>query len=574
MNKYRLCIKDMKRRGRKIVRSHYLILVITCLFAAFVGSEFTDALAIFNIESSDLSAIISIPIALSEGDSNIFGTDNGVFASIVSGFASGTIYEAMVFGISSIIGSQIIGIIIVIAVSLAIAFVAWFFLGNCYSVISRRIFLESRCYKRLSPQSFLFLFGVRRWLNVSTVMLIRYILNSLWYCLFIVGGIVKRYSYFLVPHILAENPNISATDAITLSREMMDGHKLRCFLLELSYLGWFALRIVTIGLSGLLFSNAYQIAVYTELYFELRTLAKENNIKGSELLNDTYLYEKPTSELLKQTYADAVAVLSDKRISSIDNRGRLESFLNIFGITLHRTKEEELDELYEIKEDQAREYEVILAAEQYPQRLFTLPHRSSGSKGETSNYMIKYTITTLVLFFFIFSFIGWVWEVSLHFINDGEFVNRGTMYGPWLPIYGSGGLLIITLLYKLRRSAFIQFFSAVVLCGIVEYFTSYFLELFTGGVKWWDYSGYFINLHGRICAEGLMVFGLGGIAVVYALAPILSRYIDKFNHKLLTIICVILIVIFIADGLYSIQNPNAGEGISYSDSSASVVSME
>ena len=59
--------------------------------------------------------------------------------------------------------------------------------------------------------------------------------------------------------------------------------------------------------------------------------------------------------------------------------------------------------------------------------------------------------------------------------------------------------------------------AIVVLCGVVEYFTSYYLEV-TQGKKWWDYSGYFLNLNGRICAEGLLVFGVGGMAIVYALA--------------------------------------------------------
>ena len=52
------------------------------------------------------------------------------------------------------------------------------------------------------------------------------------------------------------------------------------------------------------------------------------------------------------------------------------------------------------------------------------------------NYDKNYTLTSYILLFFAFSFIGWSWEVVLHLINDGVFVNRGTMYGPWLPIYG------------------------------------------------------------------------------------------------------------------------------------------
>ena len=76
-----------------------------------------------------------------------------------------------------------------------------------------------------------------------------------------------------------------------------------------------------------------------------------------------------------------------------------------------------------------------------------------------------YNIWSLILMFFIFSCIGWLWEVSLHLITDGVFVNRGAMHGPWLPIYGSGGILILTLLKKFRDKPYLCFILIFVLCG-------------------------------------------------------------------------------------------------------------
>ena len=64
--------------------------------------------------------------------------------------------------------------------------------------------------------------------------------------------------------------------------------------------------------------------------------------------------------------------------------------------------------------------------------------------------------------------------------------------------------------------------ALIALCGCVEYFTSVYLEYVHDGTRWWDYTGYFLNLHGRICAEGLLVFGIGGMAIVYVLAPFLD----------------------------------------------------
>ena len=81
----------------------------------------------------------------------------------------------------------------------------------------------------------------------------------------------------------------------------------------------------------------------------------------------------------------------------------------------------------------------------YPEEKFTI------AKDKTLNifkldYNRNYDFLTYILLFFTFSFIGFIWEVFLHLLNDGVFVNRGTMHGPWLPIYGTGGVLILFLL--------------------------------------------------------------------------------------------------------------------------------
>lgn len=164
--------------------------------------------------------------------------------------------------------------------------------------------------------------------------------------------------------------------------------------------------------------------------------------------------------------------------------------------------------------------------------------------------------------FIILSFIGWIWEVTLHLVVDGELVNRGVLHGPWLPIYGSGGVLILILLYRFRKNPMKEAVSIVVLCGILEYFTSWYLQLVHNGQKWWDYGGYFLNLNGRICAEGLIVFALGGLAIVYLIAPMLDKIIRKINKKVLIVMCIILVSAFSLDFMYSKYEPNTGKGIS------------
>ena len=137
------------------------------------------------------------------------------------------------------------------------------------------------------------------------------------------------------------------------------------------------------------------------------------------------------------------------------------------------------------------------------------------------------------------------------------------MHGPWLPIYGTGGVLVLIILNKFRDKPLLEFISIIIVCGIVEYFTSYYLEIAHNGEKWWDYSGYFLNLNGRICAEGLLVFGLGGMAAVYAIAPALDNLIKKVNTKLVITISIILVTAFTIDNIYSSKHPNMGDGITH-----------
>ena len=239
-------------------------------------------------------------------------------------------------------------------------------------------------------------------------------------------------------------------------------------------------------------------------------------------------------------------------------RGFLENWL---GVMLLGTPGDLEFEKEQARADNIRRLKYVFDGKIYPARLSPLEHRAKKISLETPNYIRNYSIPSLVLMFFIFSFIGWTWEVSLHLVKDGVFINRGTMYGPWLPIYGAGGVLILILLNKFRRNPLGEFFAAVILSGFVEYFTSLYLEM-TKGLRWWDYSGYFLNLDGRICAEGLITFGLGGMAVVYALAPSLDNMIRKIKLKVLIPVCLALICIFAADQMYSSGHPNEGKGIS------------
>ena len=146
-------------------------------------------------------------------------------------------------------------------------------------------------------------------------------------------------------------------------------------------------------------------------------------------------------------------------------------------------------------------------------------------------------------------------------MEDGVFVNRGVLHGPWLPIYGSGAVMILIVLYRFRSKPWLEFLLTILLCGTVEYITSWILEITHNGQKWWDYTGYFLNINGRVCAEGLLVFGVAGIVFVYLFAPLLDNLLLKINPKILLAVISCLVVIFVADVAYSHFYPNTGKGI-------------
>ena len=106
--------------------------------------------------------------------------------------------------------------------------------------------------------------------NVVWVMFCRDIFIFLWTLLLIVPGIVKSYEYRMVPYVLAENPDLSREEAFALSKRMMDGDKMNAFILDLSFIGWAILTILTCGLVGIFYYQPYLALTDAALYQTLK----------------------------------------------------------------------------------------------------------------------------------------------------------------------------------------------------------------------------------------------------------------------------------------------------------------
>lgn len=181
-------------------------------------------------------------------------------------------------------------------------------------------------------------------------------------------------------------------------------------------------------------------------------------------------------------------------------------------------------------------------------------------KKKTKLCVPTYKPLALLFMFFSFSIIGWLWETVLMFFISGSLVNRGVLHGFWLPIYGFGGLLFLVLLNRFRQRPLLVFILGIVTSGVIEYSTSWCLETFFHA-SWWDYSQSKINLHGRVSLEGLVFFAAAGCLILYFLAPRLNRFLEKIPRRGRYYLAAGLVILFLADTVFSLANPNMGIGI-------------
>lgn len=167
--------------------------------------------------------------------------------------------------------------------------------------------------------------------------------------------------------------------------------------------------------------------------------------------------------------------------------------------------------------------------------------------------MTAESLINLILLFFAYAFLGWCIEVTLKYFQFHRFINRGFLTGPWLPIYGSGAALItiaVKGLSPLESSVGTTFMVSFILCGVVEYMTSFVLEK-RFHARWWDYSQKPMNLHGRVWIGNLILFGLGGVLIVEMINPLLLRLSGHLSFILRETLAIILSSIFTADYVMS-----------------------
>lgn len=161
-------------------------------------------------------------------------------------------------------------------------------------------------------------------------------------------------------------------------------------------------------------------------------------------------------------------------------------------------------------------------------------------------------ISKYIIIFFIYSVLGYICEVINCWIVSKKLKDRGFLLGPYCPIYGVGAVLLTLLLTKYKNDFLILFSTSILICGILEYFTSYLLEKIFN-MRWWDYSKRKLNINGRVCLETLMLFGIGSIIIIQFINPLLINLISKININIIHILAFIISSIIIIDLIISLN---------------------
>ena len=151
-----------------------------------------------------------------------------------------------------------------------------------------------------------------------------------------------------------------------------------------------------------------------------------------------------------------------------------------------------------------------------------------------------------VLYFTIYSFLGWVCESTYCSIGQKKLVNRGFLNGPFCPIYGFGALLVISILSPFVNNIPVLFIASIIVTSTLEYITSYVLEKIFH-MSWWDYSTYKYNINGRVCLQNSLMFGLLSLFVMLVIHPAIDDFVASINTKVAFALSVLFATYFIVD---------------------------
>ena len=518
--------KELKKRARLSIKQSYWRAVSVCFLIAMLTTAYPVTTTFFGFNAVS-GGILSEPAGtsdLSNSDVIIQIADSIVPEDSIVRLIPDAVIEAggLVIDICTSAGSLLFSVLravngfiledpgtmtVFLAAGVVLSLLYQIFISNVLIIGEKRFFMEVRRYRQTRISKIFFLYKLRCIWRPAWVMLCRAVCQTLWNFT-IAGGIIKHYEYSLIPYILAENPRIGRKKAFYLSIQMTRNNKWKLFQIDLSFLGWKILSLSTLGILDFFLVNPYVAGCKTEVYFSLRRNYVLSRCAGYEYLSDSYLEHVPTEDELlisKALYDDSQGPYT--KIS-------------------------------------------YFAPEQYPVFLYSVqpPARAVKSPIKAER---KYDWLSYIFLFFAFSVFGWVLETLASLVRNGKLPDHTMLAGPWLPLYGICGVILLLLVKRLSKKPVAVFLLNFSIYSVLSYLSSWLFE--SGlGLQVRDYDNYFLNINGRIYLGGSTAFALLGCAFLYYLAPRWTDAFQKISWEKRVVLCLILTCLGIVDIAYTI----------------------
>ena len=155
-------------------------------------------------------------------------------------------------------------------------------------------------------------------------------------------------------------------------------------------------------------------------------------------------------------------------------------------------------------------------------------------------------MTNWILYFFVYSFIGWIYESTYVTLKEKKFINRGFLHGPLVPIYGFGGIICIQCSILSGHNIFLTFMLAIIICTAMELSTGLAMESMFK-VKYWNYNRYRYNYKGYICPRVSLLWGILALLVSFYIHPAVKGLISLLPAAYLPAASAFLIVLLAVD---------------------------
>ena len=159
---------------------------------------------------------------------------------------------------------------------------------------------------------------------------------------------------------------------------------------------------------------------------------------------------------------------------------------------------------------------------------------------------VQNNIFNIIEIFFVASIIGWIYEMIFYKVTENILENRGFLYGPYVPVYGFGAILIVLLLKRFKKNPLILFVGMALVTGILELIVGEFMVA-VWHKRWWDYTGLFLNIDGQVCLRSVLSFAIGGLGLIYLIEPYINKFNERASSKSKKILCIAIIITRVID---------------------------